>query len=696
MARPSAPRYKYRSTSPSYRRSPEPYEKQSFAPHYNEDFRDYKRGPGKHSQWKYSEKDKDFEENNSRIHHHDNGRQKYIDYRQPLPNAKRMQSDSFHGYSNHRKPTTTETFHTSNSRRPPSPDRPRSRGLYEPNKYPEEMPSDGYERQHYEDKTHKPNRMKSPRHFKDGGKDKPYDRSLREEKWQDRKDCAPSWSRESFSVSPRRSSEEFHGRSSYEERNRKESFQPGYPVERGFRDQGHSREMERYQQEEAPRRSPKWKRNHSPPPFVNDMPEDFSREDHRPVDRGYYEEEVTGNLTFNYAHKHPSRHSPGNYQHPKSYPRQEEDYALSSRDKEGSHFSSGKIHSAADRHPGSAVNQDKTFYGSPSRPRKADVDLRPQASELVSREKFRNDSGMSKGNYEESFKEKRFLRSELHYSGVQKPYKSNSFLESTRGETLTIKVDMKHTLSNYSSNSHTTERQLSQDLVAVSRRGLDFQPLLKQSGSLGQSVRHSHTGDFAQEIISLVHQVKESYFKTENVTLNDRFSNIQEFHSDLPHEERPPLAPKINRRIDLSLSDLKMKKVKKTGPSQANSRVAEDPNDLRHDIERRRKERLQDTEEHNFAPEHLPEGDHFTGRFKKSSNFMRGQHGDEHFPRQGHFTNFPEGKRGRRSPNMIDGYRSMPSTPKPTFARKRPFEGKSDNFIPTKRPFRAPFHHSHH
>lgn len=53
---------------------------------------------------------------------------------------------------------------------------------------------------------------------------------------------------------------------------------------------------------------------------------------------------------------------------------------------------------------------------------------------------------------------------------------------------------------------YSSERQLSLDLVNVGRQRLDFLPMLEHSGTYRETPMHS--GTFAQEIITLVHQVK--------------------------------------------------------------------------------------------------------------------------------------------------------------------------------------------
>lgn len=56
---------------------------------------------------------------------------------------------------------------------------------------------------------------------------------------------------------------------------------------------------------------------------------------------------------------------------------------------------------------------------------------------------------------------------------------------------------------------YSSDRQLSLDLVNVGRQRLDFLPMLEHSGMYRENA--THTGSFAQEIITLVHLVKGPY-----------------------------------------------------------------------------------------------------------------------------------------------------------------------------------------
>ncbi|XP_070302743.1 BCLAF1 and THRAP3 family member 3 isoform X4 [Salvelinus sp. IW2-2015] len=157
-------------------------------------------------------------------------------------------------------------------------------------------------------------------------------------------------------------------------------------------------------------------------------------------------------------------------------------------------------------------------------------------------------------------------------------------------ETLTIKVDMKRTMGQNSQLCYSSDRQLSLDLVNVGRQRLDFLPMLEHSGTYRESTMHS--GTFAQEIITLVHQVKEHYFRGDSVMLTERFCGAQD--GGLPEEEQEEERPTLNRRFNMSMSEPDMEPLfSKVGRMQKQQQAVSDPGDLRHDLERRRQERLE-------------------------------------------------------------------------------------------------------
>ncbi|XP_043928198.1 BCLAF1 and THRAP3 family member 3 isoform X2 [Protopterus annectens] len=139
---------------------------------------------------------------------------------------------------------------------------------------------------------------------------------------------------------------------------------------------------------------------------------------------------------------------------------------------------------------------------------------------------------------------------------------------------------------------------LSQDLVATNKKRENFHPVFDHLGSTTQTTRSAPTGEFTQEIITLVHQVKENYFKPSKLSLHERFSQLEDENKKSDVEK--DTGPEIHRRIDISLTELQSKKTQKSDSTKATSSggTIDDPNDLRHDIERRRKERLHDDDGH--------------------------------------------------------------------------------------------------
>ncbi|XP_051970387.1 BCLAF1 and THRAP3 family member 3 isoform X2 [Xyrauchen texanus] len=172
-------------------------------------------------------------------------------------------------------------------------------------------------------------------------------------------------------------------------------------------------------------------------------------------------------------------------------------------------------------------------------------------------------------------------------------------MDFSEQETLKIKVDMSRPIGQSSHLGYSSDRQLSLDLVNVGRQRLDFLPLLEHSGTYRESAVHS--GTFAQEIITLVHQVKENCFKGQGITLNDRFSNEQYYslQGDFKEEEEEEeeemgcVGPVLNRPLGMPSSETQI--FCKIGPERLHSRqLVPDPGDLRYDLERRRQQRLED------------------------------------------------------------------------------------------------------
>ncbi|XP_077410569.1 uncharacterized protein LOC144040329 [Vanacampus margaritifer] len=146
-------------------------------------------------------------------------------------------------------------------------------------------------------------------------------------------------------------------------------------------------------------------------------------------------------------------------------------------------------------------------------------------------------------------------------------------------ETLTIKVDMSRSAPRTSSLCYSAERQLSMDLVNVSRQRLGFVPDARVPDGDGG-------GTFAQEIITLVHSVKELYFQGNGIMLNKRFS--------VPQQEEG-----VGLTLDQRFSSNHMNmtpspdNIQPLFPGLTGTQLSHGPGDLRHDLERRRQKRLE-------------------------------------------------------------------------------------------------------
>ncbi|XP_061104819.1 serine/arginine repetitive matrix protein 1-like isoform X2 [Conger conger] len=116
-------------------------------------------------------------------------------------------------------------------------------------------------------------------------------------------------------------------------------------------------------------------------------------------------------------------------------------------------------------------------------------------------------------------------------------------------ETLTIKVDTRHTLTTHSSSP--SDRQLSWDLVTVSRRGLGSRPEEKNSAPWRDRAKKTQT--------------TESFFNSHgNITLNERFSKLQNFTSS--SRDQSGRYSGLKRQVDVPLLTTKPTKI--MGPPQ--------------------------------------------------------------------------------------------------------------------------------
>ncbi|XP_046306086.1 bcl-2-associated transcription factor 1 isoform X8 [Marmota monax] len=141
--------------------------------------------------------------------------------------------------------------------------------------------------------------------------------------------------------------------------------------------------------------------------------------------------------------------------------------------------------------------------------------------------------------------------------------------------------------------SLTKDRLLASTLVHSVKKEQEFRSIFDHI-KLPQASK-STSESFIQHIVSLVHHVKEQYFKSAALTLNERFTSYQKATEE--HSTRQK-SPEIHRRIDISPSALRKhtrlageERVFKEENQKGDKKLRCDSADLRHDIDRRRKER---------------------------------------------------------------------------------------------------------
>lgn len=103
------------------------------------------------------------------------------------------------------------------------------------------------------------------------------------------------------------------------------------------------------------------------------------------------------------------------------------------------------------------------------------------------------------------------------------------------------------------------------------------------------------SGTFAQEVITLVHQVKEQYFRGKMISLNERFSAPQDgglceaLNDEVVTEDQRPT---LNKRFTMTMNTLLLQEpVFSVQPEPLEPR--RDPDDLRNNLDRRRQERTE-------------------------------------------------------------------------------------------------------
>ncbi|XP_042638598.1 BCLAF1 and THRAP3 family member 3 [Orycteropus afer afer] len=466
------------------------------------------------------------------------------------------------------------------------------RSQYMP-KYSEGVPYNEQERNHYSQKV-------QGRNFHDDStvkgsekRGKPPQRSVadsfRFEGKRDEDEFRHQWIQEGkYSQSPRRGSEDFATRS---------SFQKRYPEDRDVRNYQYTptrpKDGEKYENRELAKH-PQWKPEPSLPPSQEKKDQrNFGPQTYPYSVRDLSETNSVTKISYYYQYKH---HKPSDWDQDFSDGRtlkysKEEDRIHSSQkgpvNRESDCFNTGRGRESKDglvKEPFKQIKKD-CLAGTYSN--RTDVDLRPFNDEwkekIKKEEDFRRESNPSSYQLDNSKKVSHMQPSSFY----------------GREKSLTVKVHVKKPVDTFRvASSYSTERQMSHDLVAVGRKSENFHPVFEHLDST-QNIENKPTGEFTQEIITIIHQVKENYFSSPGTTLHERFSKLQARQDAGVTELKLNSDPRIHRRIDMSLAELQSKQIMGYESEQSLVKVI-DPNDLRHDIERRRKERLQNEDGHIF------------------------------------------------------------------------------------------------
>ncbi|KAJ6667601.1 hypothetical protein lerEdw1_016722 [Lerista edwardsae] len=574
-SRSRSPRWKLRSLSPAFRNQEHNRQRHNHV-NYDGDYKGFRKDPKKPMPWRME--DGKHGQANYRYASHEMNHHRLYESRSHSPTLKRIPSEDMHGH----KPCRTH-----------SPERTENiRRCQFPSKY-SEISRKEHSQCFYPTKMREGAMQEDIRTAGNAKGVKTFHRQLEnsckfERKWNENGLKHQQLQEEKHMQLSRRFSDECMPRSSLQKR---------YPEDRDYRDYGHTskrvKEMERYDREIAS--NSKWKQDHS---SMSSQEKGEQRnhglQTHRPVEKEH-DDSCQTKITYDYAHKyhrHPDRGKYISDGRSEKYVKLEDkkhNYPKEAwNSKYSDYYSSKKVSHMEDPH--------------------TEVPIKYTSGKGCNSctKSYKSGDGLQNFNQKEKerIKKEGDFRGRVDFSGNHQ-YDTHKIPDAkvldvhTRKERLTVKVDMKKTINKYrGSSSNSMERQTSCDLVAVGRKTEKFHPVFEHIKSVTQTVEHNPSKEFAQEIITIIHQVKANYFKSSDLTLHDRFSKIQD--EPIPDEVKRHSDPEIHRRIDMSLAELQNKRTTLCESGQSVVRVLEDPNDLRHDIERRRKERMQNEDENTF------------------------------------------------------------------------------------------------
>ncbi|KAM3934083.1 BCLAF1 and THRAP3 family member 3 [Leptodactylus fuscus] len=621
-SRSRSPRWK--SRPPPYR-SPEHNRHRHFQDHY-QDGEGFHRNPRRPIHWE----EERHGQNNSRMTPYKRYNDKSYEHDSFSTDLRKLPFDS-----------------SSRFKRLHSPDRRGDGNRRFPTKYPEDHNRHGHrEHRDYHHRSQEPNAHTETNGFKPARREETFHRPYHREPDRDWNGHDGHWNQDhtdSYLPPPGRRSEEFVDRNSFHKR---------HPENHDYREHEplpkRTREADRHDYRPPPRHS-HWNDDHTSQPYHDKAwSKDTDLRDPSPVVFKTHSGELA-KIQYDYSHRSPS------YVHAESH-------FSDDRSERQNRYEEKNCPARTSQHNRSSTsNRERGKFSE----RQQEPSTKYNERKAPDRDMFQTDNKYPNHKHKESVRKAEYRRepnSKRHMDN-HSPKSSDPTTTpkiNSEKESLMANLDLKKPMDKYRqphehwniskdikpksdvpqgkrnyeekrSNTTSNERQMSEDLVAVAGKET-YHPVFDHLSSSKHAGTNPPSTVFTQEIITIIHEVKANHFKSPEMSLHERFSKLQQTESNKEeiHLMKPTaqLNPEIHRRIDISLEDLQNKTLHKTEVKLASQRIIEDPNDLRHDIERRRKQRLHSEEDSNanvgFSDSDAP-GSYYkphhneTGEFQKMS-----------------------------------------------------------------------------
>nr|XP_055194256.1 BCLAF1 and THRAP3 family member 3 isoform X4 [Nyctereutes procyonoides] len=519
-SRSRSPRWKHRSLSPVPRNSEHYKQRHS---HYG---CDYRKDPKRPMTWRMESQK--HGQSKSRIPSHGNTHYRSYEHRSPSPNLRRNSLENVYSYKPYRVYSPGRGDGNRRSHYTPKysgsvPYKEHQRNCY-PQKVQGRYIPDDHSRVRGSGKGGKPPQRSAADSFRFEGKW--HEDKLRHQRIQD----------ENHPQSPRRGSEDCEKRS---------SFQKRYPEDRAFRKYSHTskrpKDVERYENRE-PARNPQWKFGYSLPSYQEKKEQRNLGPSHRHTQREPPETSSATRVSCDYRHKR--RKASGGDQdisdgRTQKHSKEEDRKSSSQKGSENRQsvcFNVGRgreTEGGQAKEPSKSSKKDCTDCTPSTHSSKSDVGSKPCSNK---REKRKKEGGGRKESNSSS--------NQADKSKLSKVKPSSASLKK---KSLTVKIDAKKTINtSRAASSYSTERQMSHDLVAVGRKSENFHPVFEHLDST-QNTENKPTGEFAQEIITIIHQVKANYFPSSDITLHERFSKMRDTQAADVNEIKLNSDPEIHR-----------------------------------------------------------------------------------------------------------------------------------------------------